>query len=101
MKTDNGPPFSSEDTNDFMGENGPIHHRITPVWAQANGLVDSFRQPLTKAGRASAMSGCPWHTDLYGCLFNYHATPYSTTDFPPATLLFNRMINTKLPYLTS
>ena len=84
-----------------MGENGPIHRRITPLWNQANGQVESFMQPLTKAVRVSAMSGRPWCKDLYRFLLNYRATPHSTTGFPPATLLFNRTINTKLPQLTS
>ena len=101
MKSDNGPPFSSEDIKDFIGENGPIHRRITHLWPQANGQVESFMQPLTKAVRASAMSGRPWRKDLYRFLLNYRATPHSTTGFPPATLLFNRTINTKLPQLTS
>ena len=30
-------------------------------------------------------------------LLNYHSTPHSTTGFAPATFLFNREINTKLP----
>ena len=47
------------------------------------------------------MSGRPWRKDLYRLLLNYRATPHSTTGFPPATLLFNRTINTKLPQPTS
>ena len=42
----------------------------------------------------------PWKQELYKFLRNYRATPHTSTDKPPAELLFNRPFRTVLPELT-
>ncbi len=54
-------------------------------------------KPLTKAVRSSHVNGRNWKKELHLFLLNYRATPHTTTGFPPAKLLFNRRIKTKLP----
>ncbi len=34
--------------SNYFKENGIIHHRVTPIWPQANGEVESFMRPLNK-----------------------------------------------------
>eukprot|EP00794_Sanderia_malayensis_P004986 gene4986-5644_t len=65
----------------------------------ANSQAENFMKPLTKAIRAAVTNNQNWRKELNKFLLNYRATPHSTTGFAPATLLFNRDINTKLPTL--
>ena len=99
--SDNGPPFSSSEIQEFMRETGPVHRRITPLWPQANAQAETFMKPLTKAIRSAVIDKRNWRKELNRFLLSYRATPHSTTQFSPAQLLFNRSINTKLPQLTT
>ena len=54
-------------------------------------------KPLTKTIRVARTEQKNWKKELYTFLLNYRATPHSTTGYPPAELLFNRSIRTKLP----
>ena len=42
VKSDDGPPFTSEEVKKYMEESGINHHRITPLWPQANSEVEAF-----------------------------------------------------------
>ena len=87
ITSDNGPPFQSKEFNDFMKMKGIIHHKVTPLWPQANGQVESFMKPLTKAVRTARLKGRDWRPALYQFLLNYRCTPHSTTGVSPAELL--------------
>ncbi|CAB4028603.1 PREDICTED: uncharacterized protein K02A2.6-like, partial [Paramuricea clavata] len=97
LKSDNGPPFQSNEFKQFMTENGIKHQRITPLWPKANSEAENFMKPMEKAIRAAHIEKKNWRKELYHFLLNYRATPHTTTKFAPAELLFNREINTKLP----
>ena len=99
-KSDNGPPFASEEIKVYMEEKGIKHSRITPLWPQANSEAENFMKPVTKAIRAAHADGRDCRKDLYQFLLNYRATPHSTTGFAPSELLFNRKIKTKLPQIS-
>ena len=49
LKSDNGPPFNSQDFKVFMQEYGINHRRVTPLWLQANSEAENFMKPLSKA----------------------------------------------------
>lgn len=55
---------------------------------------------IGKTIKAAHVENKNWKQELYGFLRNYIATPHCTTSVPPATLLFNRNIRTKLPEIT-
>ena len=101
IRSDNGPPFTSHEIDQFMKENGIQLRRITPLWPQANSEAENFMKPLTKAIRSAHAEGKRWTKHLYRFLLNYRTTPHSTTGFPPAQLLFNRKVNNKLPQVSS
>jgi hypothetical protein len=71
ITSDNGPPFNGHELSTCFKENGS-HHRITPIWPQANGEAESFMKQLNNAirsaiktsGRKLAM--CPLH--IFTCL---------------------------------
>ena len=97
--TDNGPPFPSQEVKNFMRENGITHHRITPIWPQANGQVENFNKPLMKAIRAAYIEGKDLETETYKFLRQYRATPHSVTKEAPADLMFGRKLQHALPHL--
>ena len=92
VRSDNGPPFTSEEIREYMQENGIDHRRITPLWPQANSEAERFMKPLTKAIRSAHVEGKTWRKHLYKFLLNYRTTLHSTTGFAPAELLFNRKV---------
>ena len=83
IQTDNGPQFFSDHFKMYMQENGMVHHRVTPLWPQANWEVE--RQNLSILKRLRIV---------------YRTTPHTVTGISPSELLFNRKIRTKLPTLT-
>jgi transposase InsO family protein len=101
LRSDNGPPFTSHEFKSFVEERGIQHQRTTPLWPQGNSEAERFMKPLTKAIRTAHAEGRDWRKDLFVFLLNYRATPHVTTGVSPSALLFNRVINTKLPQLSS
>lgn len=80
-----------------MAENGIRHHRVTPLWPQANGEAERFIKNIKKAVKAATVEEKNWETELQEYLLNYRATPQGTTGLSPAELLYGRKIKTKLP----
>jgi len=101
IRSDNGPPFNSEDIRKYMAENGINLSRITPLWPQANSEAENFMKPMTKAIRSAHAEGKPWKKHFHKFLLNYRSTPHCTTGFTPAELLFNRKVRNKLPHLSN
>ena len=99
--SDNGPPLTSHEVQQYMEENGIHHRKITPLWPQANFEAERFMQPLTKAIRSAHAEGKQWTKHLYKFLLNYRTTPHTTTGFSPSELLYNRKVQNKLPQISS
>ena len=101
IRSDDSPPFTSEELKVYMSENRIDHRKITPLWPQANSEAESFMKPLTKAIRSAHAEGRPWEKHLYKFLLDYQTTPHSTTGFALTELLFNRKVRNKLAQFTS
>ena len=99
VKADGGPPFNGNDFKRYMETLGIDFPPPTPLWPQANGEVESFNRPLGKSIRAAEAEGRNWRQDIQRFLLAYRTTPHSSTNVPPAELLFNRTVNGKLPGL--
>ena len=100
LKTDNGPPFQSEEFREFAEELGFRHRKITPYWPEANACAERFMKNLGKLCRCAQLSGKPWQRELYRFLRNYRTTPHSSTGIPPATIVHGYQMATKLPVST-
>ncbi len=96
LKTDNGPPFQSEDFAKYLEFMGIRHRKITPLWPRANAETERFMRTLKKSTRGKTN----WKQEMHKLLLAYRATPHSTTGIAPATVLFGRDIRTRLPTLT-
>ena len=93
MKSDNGPPFHGQEFAQFADYLGFKHRKVTPLWPEANGEVESFMKKFVTVLRTTSN----WKQQMYQFLRNYRATPNCTTDVAPATGLFGRPIRIKLP----
>ena len=100
-KSDNGPPFDSEDFARYMHVIGVEHSASTPLWPQGNAEVEAFMKPLGRALATAQAEQCSWSQELSRFLLSYRTTPHSSTKFPPAQLLFNRQVRGKLPLLNT
>ena len=95
--SDSGPPFQSQEFAEYMKLKGVTHHKVTPLWPQANGLAESFMKPLTKAVRTAKIEGRDWRHALYPFLLNYRSAPHSPRGVSPAELSFNRARSNGIP----
>ena len=96
VKSDNGPPFNSDDFQNFARHLGFTHRKVTPLWPQANGEVEHFMGPLMKMIRAAYML----NQELHWYLRQYRATPHVAIGVPPAEALYGRKLRTTLPSLS-
>ena len=99
IKTDNGPPFNSEDHTRYLKILGISARFATPKWPQGNAEAERFMQPLGKTLKTAHIEGRPWQQELNRFLLQYRTTPHTSTKVPPAELLFNRPIKGRLPIL--
>ena len=67
----------------------------------AYGEVERFMQPLTKVIRAAYIERKDWVTALHEFVFAYRVTPHSSTNIPPADLMFQRRIRYSIPDATN
>jgi transposase InsO family protein len=100
VKTDNGPPFNSNQFSEFAKSSNFKHHRITPYWPRANGACEKFMQGLKKI--LTDYKPSEIDSKLNGYLRNYRSTPHLATNKTPHSLVFKTSRTpTKLPKLTS
>ena len=100
VKTDGGPPFNGTDSHDFkmyMKWAGVKHTVVSPEDPEANGLAENFMKMVKKVWHTTRTEKKSFKQELYKYLRHYRATPNSSTGKPPAELLFNRKIRTRLP----
>jgi hypothetical protein len=97
IKSDNGSPFQSKEVKDYLTAQGIHHHRVTPLWPQANGKVEGFMKPMGKAIQAAWAEGRDWQRELFAFLMNYRTTPHLSTGVAPAEMLYKRVIRSTVP----
>ena len=100
LKTDNGPPFNSQDFARFADSMGFTHRKITPLWPRANGETERFMRTAKKTVKAAHAVGKCVKRELFRFLLDYRTTPHTTTGVAPATVFFGRVIKNKLPHIT-
>ena len=99
ITSDNGPQFRAEEFEKYLVDNGILHRKVTPQWAQANGEVERQNRSLLKNTRIAQAEGKNWRKELVRYLATYRTTPHTVTGVCPAELLFGRKIRTKMPEL--
>ena len=99
MTSDNRPQFRSKEFEKYLVDNGILHCKVTPLWAQANGEVERQNRSLLKSMRIAQVEGKDWRIELVHYLATYRTTPHSVTGVCRAESLFGRIRRTKLPEL--
>ena len=97
MTTDNARNLTSPEFEEFCEVCQIRHLTVTPLWPQANGLVERQNRTLLKAIRASVAEQRDWRECLQSFLLAYRSTPHPSTGKSPAELIYGRQLRTKLP----
>jgi len=88
LKSDNGPPFQSQEFANFVKYYGFHHRRITPVLPRANGEIERFVKTPSNSLRAAVVEGKCFKQYLHSFLRAYRSKPQSITGRSPAELLY-------------
>ena len=96
LKSDNGPPFNSNEFQKPAEHSGFEHRRITPYWPIANGETERFIQTLENCIRAAYIEGKDWEQEMYTFLQQFRVKPHSTTGMSPREALNNRQLKINL-----
>ena len=97
LRSDNGPQMVSGVWGAYMRECGIKWVSTTPLWAQANGLVERANRGLLKSLRVAHANKADLGEEMRRYLMAYRSTPHASTGVPPFTLLTGRQMRTKLP----
>lgn len=97
IRSDNGPPFTSQEFESFLEYLGIEHKKGVPYWPQSNGAVERFNETILKIIRTARIEKKNWQTELADFLFHYRSTPHTVTGVTPAELIMGRSLRGKIP----
>ena len=86
-RTDNGPPFNSQEFRNYSESQGIEHKKTYPYHPQAN-PVETFMKPLGKAMKIAHGEGKNKNTALNNLLMGFRSTPHVATGQTPGDLMF-------------
>ena len=97
----NGTPFQSVDFREYMHYVGAKHHKITPLWPQAN-QSEKFMKNLKALLQTCHNERLNYKQEVFKYLRAYRATPHPSTNKSPADFMFNgRRYKTRQPALVT
>ena len=97
--TDNGPPFDSQEFNEFSRSHGIKHRKVFPYHPQAN-PVEILMKPLGKAMKIANYGRQSKGKALNSFLTSYRSTPHPLTGQAPGDLLFRGGYRNNFPHHT-
>lgn len=92
LRSDNGPPFNSQEFHLFCDQYGIQHTTSSPHFQSSNGEAERAIQTVKKLWRK--------FDDKYLSLLNYRKTPLESVNLSPAQLLMGRRPRNNLPTRT-
>ena len=95
-RTDNGPPFNSDEFKQYSDERGIEHVKTFPYHPQAN-PAETFMKPLGKAMKAAHYDKVDKDNALNQLLSSYRATPHPATGEAPGAIMFRSGYKTEFP----
>ena len=106
LRTDNGPPFTSDLIKKWCEKEGiELEHSI-PLWPQANGAIEVQHKGLLKALKVHQSENAlrsitlkEWQQVIDTYVEAYNHTPNVMTGFPPMDLMHGRPMGSRLPDL--
>ncbi|XP_058840882.1 uncharacterized protein K02A2.6-like [Topomyia yanbarensis] len=97
IRSDNGPPFSSEEFSNYCVSKNIRLVRTIPYWPQMNGLVERQNQGILRALRIARAVKADWRKAVQDYVYAYNTTPHSVTGKAPMELLTGRPIKDLRP----
>ena len=95
-RTDNGPPFISEEFTKHTNSKGIEHVKTYPYHLQAN-PAETFMKPLGKTMKAACYNNTDKEEALKQLLISYISTPHPTKGEPPGAIMFRNGYNSDFP----
>ena len=95
-RTDNGPPFNSDEFSRYSNTKGIEHVKTYPYHPQAN-PAETFMKPLGKAMKAAFYNNSDKDEALNEVLKSYRSTPHPATGEAPGTILFRSGYKSDFP----
>ena len=95
-RTDNGPPFNSQEFARYSGSKGIEHVESYPYHPQGN-PCETFMKPLGKALKAAYYNRDSAQLALDELLMAYRSTPHPATKSTPGDLLFRHGYRSDFP----
>lgn len=99
IRSDNGPPFSSEEFSNYCVRKNIRLVRTIPYWPQMNGLVERQNQGILRTLRIAKAIKADWRKAIRDYVYAYNTTPHSVTGKAPMELLTGRPVKDLLPSL--
>ncbi|XP_052327850.1 uncharacterized protein K02A2.6-like [Oncorhynchus keta] len=99
LVSDNAPPFTSNDFEMLLKNNGVRHILSPPDHPASNGAAERSVQTFKKAWTRLQVQSVPIHQRLPRFLFTYRNTPHTVTECTPAELFLKRQPRTRLTLL--
>ena len=91
IRTDNGPPFSSQEFTDFSHEQGFVHHSNTELSPIANAEIERLMKVIGSAiQRADVLHPGKWKEEVLNSVKAYRATPHPELRKSPYEIMFGR-----------
>ncbi|XP_049886426.1 uncharacterized protein K02A2.6-like [Pectinophora gossypiella] len=97
--SDNGPPFSSKEFRDFLGNNGIEQMFTAPYHPSSNGAAENAVKTIKNVIKKARRENIDTQLAICRFLLVYHNTPHCTTGETPARLLQGRNLRTRLDVL--
>lgn len=97
IRSDNGPPFSSEEFSNYCLSKNIRLVRTIPYWPQMNGLVERHNQGVLRALKIAKATKCDWRKAVRDYEYMYNTTPHTVTGKAPLELLTGRPVKDLLP----
>ncbi|XP_063385411.1 uncharacterized protein K02A2.6-like [Cydia fagiglandana] len=94
--SDNGPPFSSKQFNEFLERNCVRHIYSAPYHPASNGAAEGAVKLIKNVIKKAKHEGVNIDTAILKFLLHYHNTPHCTTGETPARLLQGRDLRIRL-----
>ena len=101
LRSDNGPPFASQEFEGFLEYLAVDHKKGIPYWPQSDSEVERVNKTLLKLIRIAQLQGKNWKEELQDFLFHHLSTPHTVTSLSPSELLMGRKLRDKLPQVHS
>lgn len=99
IRSDNGPPFASEEFSGYCNSKNIRLVRTIPYWPQMNGLVERQNQGILRTLRIAKATNCDWRKAIQDYVYMYNTTPHSVTEKAPLELMTGRPVKDLLPSL--